>query len=213
MSVGLSSEFAEQGWMELPTSLQEVVIRGRGLGWREVVLRRGDPPLSNIRSVPSSLARPRSMSAQIGLGAQPLHTDGAHLAQPPHVVALSLNGGHPVATRLLDLRGSEPPWDDLRHGVFAVRDGHQHVHCVALADDGSLRFDPCCMRPCDARARRVVAFFAEALPPSARYEWSGESPTVLLIDNRRVLHARDLVRPEDPPRVVQRVTFRINESP
>jgi hypothetical protein len=48
------------------------------LGWAEVATRRADPPLSVLRPAEPGAAHPRSLSAQYGLGQQPLHIAGAH---------------------------------------------------------------------------------------------------------------------------------------
>lgn len=77
-------------------------------------------------------------------------------------------------------------------------------------DAARVRLDPCCMIPCDRLARKVVGFMNDALPDASRHAWA-EVPQSLIIDNRRVLHARDGVDASDLERVIERVAFWIPE--
>jgi alpha-ketoglutarate-dependent taurine dioxygenase len=205
------AELPERGWVVFSGGLEDVSEYAEREGWKPVTLRRGDEVVSDLRSVGTAEARPNSMSSRTGLGAQPLHTDGAHLAYPPDVVALAAASSHRAATRLWASHGADAPWDDLRHGVFRVSDGRAHRHRFA-ADGDSIRFDPCCMTPLDARSRRVTGFFQRALKQSDRHQWAGDGPEVLLIDNRRTLHAREAVDPADPPRHLARIAFQLPEA-
>lgn len=151
------------------------------------------------------------MSARTGMEAQPLHTDGAHLKQPPDLIALAASRPHPAATRVWVSHRSVVPWEDLRHGVFRAFDGRRHRYLVAT-DGARIAFDPCCMEPLDSRARRVVDFFSSAFHESERFGWDTDSPMVLLIDNQYTLHAREAVGPTDPPRLIQRIAFRMGTA-
>src|SRR3546814_10809010 len=81
-------------WVSFPGTLEDVIDRARRLGWEAVSMRDGDPPVSELRPVPADRARPNSLSSRTGLGAQPLHTDGAHLERPPDVIALARSEEH-----------------------------------------------------------------------------------------------------------------------
>jgi alpha-ketoglutarate-dependent taurine dioxygenase len=63
------------------------------------------------------------------------------------------------------------------------------------------------MIPCDARARDVVAFFSEAAAAAVEFLWDAPGK-LLVIDNRRALHARASAV-DDPKRVIERVSFRL----
>ncbi len=195
------------GWTSFAATLEDVIVHAATLGWEAVPVRRGDPLISSLRPVSASRARPNSLSSRTGMGAQPLHTDGAHLLEPPDIVALASISPHPAATRLWAMQASDVPWEDLRHGLFRVCDGRMSFYSLAVQDD-FIRFDPFCMTPCDGRARRVVEFFRSSFATSKRHEWSSDNPEVLMIDNRRTLHARDAVCPTDPPRLLRRIAFR-----
>lgn len=204
-------ELSQRGWASFGGTLDVVSGYARRAGWEAVALRRGDDVIADLRPVGVADAVPNSMSSRTGMGAQPLHTDGAHLQAPPDVVALASMRRHRTSTRLWSLHGANVPWDDLRHGVFRVSDGRVRQHCFAGEGD-SIRFDPCCMTPLDRRSRRVVDFFENAMNAADQHRWSRVEAEVLLIDNRRTLHAREAVDPAGPPRHLKRIAFRLPEA-
>lgn len=212
----LAAEAAAAGWVTVTADLQELRGVARSLGWHEVPARPGDEPVSELHPVPARKAHPRSLSAQYGLGAQPLHTDGAHLPLPPEIVALQAQTPNRTATRLWTAANTTTrpsravPWSALRHGVFLVSSGSQRVYAVA-ASHGQIRYDPGCMTPCDQRARRVATFFDDALNDTHAHTWDSNQE-VLLIDNRITLHARAQVSHDDEGRVLRRVAFRFGRG-
>ncbi|MEU9001963.1 TauD/TfdA family dioxygenase [Streptomyces goshikiensis] len=66
------------------------------------------------------------------------------------------------------------------------------------------------MIPCDARARQSVRYFEERESSASEHQWS-EPGQVLLIDNRRVLHARASATHE-PEREIRRLSFHLNRE-
>ncbi|WIB00349.1 TauD/TfdA family dioxygenase [Curtobacterium sp. MCBA15_012] len=150
----------------------------------------------------------RSLSATYGLGAQPLHTDGAHLIDRPDVIMLACT--EPSATDTL-VRFFEPgdlP-DFVFTGIFTVNTGKSKF--LAPAYDGAIRFDPVAMRPSDYLARRTVAHFADERANAYHHRW--DSPDLLLfINNRRSLHARDALSGDATTRRVTRYAFRIERD-
>lgn len=212
----LAAEAAATGWVAARADLQELRDVARALGWHEVPARRGDEPMSELRPVPAHKAHRRSLSAQYGLGAQPLHTDGVHLRLPPEIVALQAQTSSRTATRLWTVANTTArlrqavPWSALQHGVFLVSSGSHRAHAVAVTH-GQIRYDPGCMTPCDQRARRVATFFTDALDNAHVHTWDS-TQEVLLIDNRVTLHARAQVSPDDEGRVLRRVAFRFGRG-
>lgn len=203
---------AERGWASFGGTLEDLTDYAGRAGWQPVALRRGDDVITDLRAVRAAEAHPNSISSRTGMGAQPLHTDGAHLEMPPDVVALASACSHRAATRLWTPRGADTPWEDIRHGVFRVSDGMASRYRSAGGRNW-VRFDSCCMSPMDERSRRVVHFFRMAYKTSSRHQWSHNSPEVLLMDNRRTLHAREPVDPAGPPRHLTRIAFRRPEEP
>lgn len=193
------------GWVVHPTGLEGVRAAARLLGWREGPLRVGEPSLQALRPLDRPAARSRSMSAQIGTGAQPLHTDGAHMNRPPDVIALSAIGRTSTATRLLHVRQQALPAEAFRQGVFRASSGSRSFLCSAM-DGSGIRFDPCCMVPCDRLARRALRFMNDARHDAACHVWS-DTPESLIVDNRQVLHARESVDSSDLGRRIERVAF------
>lgn len=79
---------AHGGWAKSSGTLEDLKTSARGVGWQIVPNRSGEPVEQVLVPKQQSDAPPRSLSKVYGMGAQPLHTDGAHLAKPPDFVAL-----------------------------------------------------------------------------------------------------------------------------
>jgi hypothetical protein len=199
------------GWIAATDDIEAIRRQAAAHGWDEVPVRRGDDPVSVLKPVQPGSARPRSLSAQYGLGDQPLHTDGAHLASPPDLVVLVASGPSRTPTRLWAYdrvtRGKEdPPRAALSNGMFLVNTGRDSFYAPVIAGN-RWRYDPGCMTPCDARARHVGEYLAAQLTRAWTWEWT-RAGQVLVIDNRSVLHARAAVADGDEDRELTRVAFR-----
>jgi alpha-ketoglutarate-dependent taurine dioxygenase len=158
--------------------------------------------------VDSGEARPNSLSSRYGKAAQPLHTDGAHLAEPPDFVLLLAEKASKVPTLLWKCQIIDyqvPSYNNLLHGVFLVRNGGESFFRTA-ASRYDLCYDPGCMTPCDERARHAASFFEAAAKSAVEHHWDTPGK-VLLIDNRKVLHAR-AAADDEPGREIIRVAFR-----
>lgn len=205
----LFNEAEKKGWVIGTGPLARVRRAAKGLGWTEQANRTGEPSATRLTPSTREQAKPRSLSATYGLGAQPLHTDGAHLQPPPDI--LLLHAEHPNATPTilwnngLDDNKIKLPWDASKHGVFMVQNGPSSFFVTALTGR-TIRYDPGCMVACDMRARAVARYFSEALKVSHTHRWR-ESDEFVLIDNRRTLHARGEVEDADLKRELHRVAF------
>lgn len=185
----------------------------RLLGWEEVPSRRGDGPVATLVPTESDAARPRSLSAAYGLGAFPLHTDGAHHPVPPDLVVLGIEAPSDTPTFLYRPRRARTTRAfsyGLRHGIFRVNTGANSFFTTATIGRG-VRFDPGCMIACDERARFVATYFAEAIHDADRHPWT-KSGTLLLIDNWSTLHGRAEIAEGDESRTLQRVAFRTKDQ-
>lgn len=197
----------QEGWAAGSGSIAQIRREAQSLGLTEVPVRRGDPTVTMLRPLSRDDAQANSLSAKYGKGGQPLHTDGAHLAKPPDVVVLACEGTSDTPTRLWRIRRSlsaPVPLDKMKHGVFLVTNGKDSFFSTAYSDS-RFRYDPGCMVPCDARARKTVRYFEAAIESVIEHSWD-EPGKVLVIDNRKALHARASVI-DDPHREVQRVSF------
>jgi hypothetical protein len=204
----LAVQARKEGWAAGSGLLPLLRHEARSLGWSEVTFRSSDPPVTSLRPVDSGEARPNSLSFRYGKAAQPLHTDGAHLAEPPDFVLLAAEKASKVPTllwRCQIIHYQLPSYKDLVHGVFLVRNGSESFFRTAVSGL-DLRYDPGCMVPGDQRARRAANFFADVTKSPAEHHWDAPGK-VLLIDNRRVLHARASAE-DEPGREIQRVAFR-----
>ena len=128
----LIEESKETGWAvgALPvaapvpflTAPAAVIAReANALGLVAAPNRVGEDPLSTLRPATSAEAKPASLSAVVGLDAQPLHTDGAHLNRVPDYVLLWCTEPSATPTHIWS------PWDAVaredQHGMFVVQSG------------------------------------------------------------------------------------------
>jgi hypothetical protein len=163
----------------------------------------------------SKSAAPRhSMSSFVGTDEQPMHTDRAHVPDPPRYVVfqcISL-GERSCPTHLwtLDfarllredpLELAEPQW------VFFDRIQSPFYSPIIQANQHGIvmvRFDPCCMKAASF-CRRTVAEAQELLKKHARrvtINWRDRE--ILILDNWRCLHARGPGSAGSPSRKLRR---------
>jgi hypothetical protein len=216
----LANEARGTGWAVGSMPLLRLRWQASDLGWREVATRKGDATVSVLRPTSAEAAPPRSLSATHGLAEQPLHTDGAHLKEPPQFVVLYAAQPNNTPTLLWSIwsKVTNPVYPNvtqpsyLNGGLFMVRSGNERF--LASAHDGSLgyRYDPGCMTPCDERARQAVLYFESLSASAYRHEWT-EPHQVLVIRNRRVLHARAAVAEADAERELTRIAYRVEKKP
>lgn len=200
------------GWASSSGTLEQIRSSASLLGWSEVTFRRADPPVTSLRPVDAGEAKSNSLSSRYGRGAQPLHTDGAHLLEPPDLVLLAAETTSAIPTLLWKrkiIHFQNRVSTDMRHGVFLVHNGSESFFCTAQSRRG-LRYDPGCMTPCDERSRRTAAFMADALQSAVEHHWD-EPGKLLLVNNREVLHAR-AAADDEPDRELTRVAFRIKKQ-
>lgn len=198
-------ELRWNGWAKAqgkPTELTTALILS---GYRAAATQRG-MTRQILKPVTKEDAPPLTMSAQIGFGAQPLHTDGAHLREPPDVIALYSAEPNDTPTYVWSATTKTgTPWhpEFAQYGLFTVRNGRNSFLAPA-ADGAVIRFDPSCMSPSDGYARMATEYFSALEPVAHRWE---EPDSILLIDNRHCLHARGEVAAVDAERVLERRTF------
>jgi hypothetical protein len=213
----LMSEAQRAGWASGSGHIDAIREHAASLGWAEIPARRGDTPVAVLRLAEPGAAHPRSLSATYGLSQQPLHTDGAHLTDPPDIVVLICSHPSPTATRVwaaaqaAKSRGvALPSPSALTHGMFLVHNGRDSFFAPAPAD-WDYRYDPGCMTACDARARQVEEYFMGQLAEAATFEWTSAGQ-VLVVDNRHALHSRAAVADGDMDRELIRVAFRVTAA-
>lgn len=206
----LEASARKNGWASGSASVADIQLTAGRLGWKEIATRANDPSVAILRPMSQQQANPRSLSATYGMGAQPLHTDGAHLPDPPDVVVLCAAEPNSTPTLLWNSKTwSETrtrPRDALEHGVFLVSNGRDSFYTTAKLDPFGVRYDPGCMIPCDQRARMAAQYFADVLEDACEHQWVTKN-SVLVIDNRTTLHARAAVSSDDGVRELRRIMF------
>lgn len=203
------SSAVTSGWSEGVGTLEQVTAQARLLKLEPVANRRGEPPVSRLRPTTEEEAKPHSLSARVGLGTQPLHTDGAHQESPPDFVVFISERPSTTPTWLRHVHGQNVPWADLEGGMFLVGVGSSAFFSPAV--EGAwrrrrLRFDPGCMTPCDSRARAAAEFLSDTTS-ATRLDWTSPGQ-VLVISNSRTLHGRGQVVDDDLDRELVRIAFR-----
>lgn len=212
----LAATARTNGWAPGSGDVESIRKQAATLGWTEVAPRRGDATVSVLRPVTESAAHPNSLSAAYGLGQHPLHTDGAYLQEPPDVLVFICERPSATPTQLwrpdVPARRRRPlnTTSALSHGMFLVRNGRDSFYAPALSGSG-YRYDPGCMTPCDARALEVQKYFEQQLSRAWAHEWSAVGQ-ILVVDNRRTLHARAAVADGDLDRELARIAFRIGAA-
>lgn len=143
--------------------------------------------MSKLKPTVASEAPARSISATVGLGAQLLHVDGAHIPAMPDFVVMHSEAVNSTGTRIwrpgFEVVHSSP----VQHGVFIVGTGRDSFLACA-ADDNELRFDPYCMTPADSRSREAFTLLT-SYNDVHEHVWD-EPNKLLLVRNRMVLHGR-----------------------
>lgn len=206
----MRSDLVSQGWSRQKGTLEDLRLAASFEG---LLRANGGKPTNERRLVPYETEKaPRhSLSAVYGLGAQPLHSDGAHLHVPPDVVVLHSAEPSPTATVIWapTARGADALPAAARAGVFAVR-GNRESFLAAVQDSGGIRFDPVVMSPGDSFARETMVYLEAARSRATVHRWD-ESNVLLFINNRRALHAREEVV-DAATRTITRVVYQWNKK-
>lgn len=185
-------ELKDHGYAQREGTLPDVNLAAiQSQSWQRMLQAR-EATVATLRPTERSQARTRTLSAVYGLAAQPLHTDGAHLRTPPDIVVLHAQQPNETPTVVWKLDERFP--SALSSGVFTVR-GNEGSYLAHAYEGRRLRFDPVCMSPADYLAKEAQSYFQEARERAHEHEWL-QRGTLLFIDNRRALHARNAVDDE-----------------
>lgn len=186
-----------------------VSLRGLALADLQVRLEQLGSPQSPTLLAPShaDARNCASLSSLHGHGAFPFHTDGAARRQPPSFVALWSSSAYETATLLLD--GADPR---LAHPVFgqawlvtpgpAARSFYA-VPRLERAGTTIWRLNPDCMRPARSLGSFQLAARALASVKALRITWHPND--ALVLDNRRMLHAREPIAANETLRELTRI--------
>ncbi|MEU0541711.1 hypothetical protein ABZ319_17750 [Nocardia sp. NPDC005978] len=178
---------AKMGWATTTMSLSLLKGFARERGWEPIATRRGDSAVSKLKPTVASEAPARSISATVGLDAQLLHVDGAHIPAMPDVVVMHFETVNLTATRIWSPGFEVVRSSPVQHGVFIVGTGRD-TFLACAADDNGLRFDPYCMTPADRRSQEAFTLLT-SYGDVHEHAWD-EPDKLLLVRNRMVLHGR-----------------------
>lgn len=207
----LLKEAESVGWSSSTASFDTLTQQARWASYNPVPNREGGPIVSILEPTSTADAHERSLSAIVGFGPQPLHTDGAHHPVPPDFIILSSTAPSTVPTYLWNFRSNvtSAPISDLYNGLFTVRSG-KAAFLAPASQAGKLRYDPGCMTPADPRAVRTAEYLDAQIANATEFSWSTDN-LVLVIANRYVLHARgDATNESD--RALRRLSLIANEQ-
>ncbi|WP_189472954.1 TauD/TfdA family dioxygenase [Litchfieldella qijiaojingensis] len=173
---------------------------------------RSPDPYRRISPQALDSAKPNTLSSRYGLGTFPFHTDVAHWRAPADFVLLFCDnpGSGNRPTELIDTR----PWPITAEFHHALRSdlwktGYRFPRfcTVGTEVDGVLnwRYDTGCMRPAGRKSSelqtKIDALISSSSP--ARLSWATNS--LLVIDNKRMLHGRGRAAAPDQDRKLIRI--------
>lgn len=198
----LAEAVRERGWLHLRATGTQNNLAAEAL---KLALQLGDPmagreggPIETLAPLPIENANINSLSMQHGLGAFPLHIDGAHLPQPPRFILLACArpGLSPIPTvlaRFRDLRLHHAERHQCESAAVLIRNGRQSFYSTILDRSRPfIRFDQGCIKPMcldGKQALKAIALRAAETGPTA-FDW--QAGDILVIDNWRVLHGRGM---------------------
>lgn len=216
----LFSQAHPTGWGHFPAELLGTTdVANRLLTfcqqWGQPVPSRDRGDLIDIlQPRATSEARPRTLSAEYGVGRFPFHNDTAHWPEPCRLICLACIDPGPAgrATLLIPLQSLQT-WNSVTSkiatGIFRVRNGRRSFYSSIVSPGRPwIRYDPGCMTPesdGSAFAWNAMQGLLDASNP-IRVEW--QAGDILVLDNWWVLHARDESPSADPTRRLARVLLR-----
>lgn len=154
-----------------------------------------------------------SMSSTVGTAEQPLHTDGAHLCEPPrYIILFCMDPGEaPCPTHVwqIDIQQLERDWPSLLSDPNWIFDDRLNPPFYSpilqsVRNILKIRFDPCCMRPANHSGLRVTDALNELRKYTRRFAVQWNEGRAIIIDNWRCLHGRGAGSIDSPSRRLRR---------
>jgi alpha-ketoglutarate-dependent taurine dioxygenase len=212
-SAEVLSELSVRGWLLLRSEGEDSHLRVSNSIGKIIPSVKGGPLVDTLLTVPSEQAKPRSLSSLYGLRAFPFHTDSANHPIPPRYIVLSYRSLEKSsrATLLVDTSAFNISGSDiksLRREPWFVNGGRGRFFTPIMSDTCVpsclvFRFDERVMRPALSSSDSGSILKKQvASTTSIRIEW--EPNFVLVLDNWRMLHAREGGNAPDQPRVLLR---------
>lgn len=170
--------------------------------------------ISELRVVPSTEARPLTLSAIFGTGIFPLHTDTAFWPTPARFLVMLAEGDIRRTTTICPIRKILDSGDInivnlIEKSVWIARgEGRSRYALMTLETKNvrsGVRFDRQCMKPANASAMKVAAYFDmnDYAFSAERVEW--RSQTAVVISNWYALHGRGPQPANEQQRIIRRI--------
>ncbi len=198
-----------------------VVVRAMSEPAVLAVARQLGTPVADVRDdslyrlispTDKEIARTNTLSSRYGTGAFPFHTDAAYWRVPADFLLLHCvqpgSGSRP--TLLIDFFGWRLKRDELLHltrGLWIAGDKRAFL-CTAVtrAEEGArVRYDADCMRPTTATGQAASQLMLKGIRKSKPASVTWRRGMLLILDNRRILHARGKPTAPDGDRQLGRV--------
>lgn len=208
----IHSQLAATGYSTVDLNcLEEALTLATHFG--EITADARNPELyRQIRPQPFEIANPNTLSSRYGMGRFPFHTDAAHWKVPPEYIFLFCeapgSGSRPTA--VIDTYGWSIDASTLQGLTSAVwKVGHQRPRLCTVGFDlhgqWNIRYDEACMQPMSAQARALQVKLQEVIETASPKIIEWVYGRLLIMNNRRVLHARGTTSKNDPDRVLVRI--------
>jgi hypothetical protein len=207
-----SGELKATGWLFISAALATAPVDILStLG--PLILSREGLPHRDLVPYKKASAPHASMSAEIGAGEQPMHTDAAYYPTPPRYIAFQcLEPGEtscPTRVWALDLirLRKDRPAALTKTNWVAHGGGRPAFYCSVMEVrqlEVRIRFDPFCMRPIDGRIQTVDEISQALDNYSQRFSFEWDLGSMLIVDNWRCLHARGRGGDKAPSRRLRR---------
>ena len=206
----ITDEIRRRGYIFLPGYMQgrstEEVVRRAG--------RKSDAPVHRLKPSTVESSTPNTYTGMFGHGRFPFHTDLAHWRHPPRFLLLRcVSGFDEVPTLLIDSASLIEIVGRNVLGRSLVRPRRPIAGVLPLlrlfdphrGDNGLFRWDEIFVRPASPAGEIGVRQLTEALTVVAPISISLAMPgDTLVVDNWRMVHAREAVPPDCRGRVLER---------
>jgi hypothetical protein len=216
----LVHSLSENGWLKINHGAKEILTLAHWLG-NPIPSRRKTGILDRLRPVEKEHAKSWSLSETYGLDKFPFHSDAAYLRTPPRYVLMASERDSSTATLLNDTsqwRLSGHQKLRLMHEVWSIDGGRGLFFCSVIEEieDGSacVRYDGAIMRPTiSSKNYQSAAIVDSCVSRTKQIRLPWKAGDLLIIDNWRLLHARDPYVAKTEQRELLRVLVACEASP
>lgn len=173
---------------------------------------RSPEPVRDIQPQVAHSANKNTLSSRYGTNAFPFHTDTAHWDQPARYLVLYCvdPGEGKRSTLLQDSRSwqlNDNEWELACRALWKTAHVRPRLCMLASCSEGRLtiRYDMDCMRPMTTEARELGALIELQIKQGDQTQINWEPECLLVIDNRRMVHARGKANRVDENRMLKRI--------